>query len=403
MKATGGNVRKISIVFAAVVVAATAAWADWNKGLEALNAKQYAAAIKEFEAVIEASPTYAGAYYMKGVAEQQDGKLGPAVASLRKAAELDPKDPRYAIAYGGALVSSKKYPEAYTCLKALDLNSIAASMRTTYALNFASAAAEVGKGEEAVSVLKAQIAAEPKNANLQKALAAAQGDDPARAFEASKKAYDLDPKDEASGRNAVKAALMAARQSAGDQDKSRYYSEAGRIAEKLSLKAATFDHHLLAGEAWMGAKEYRKALQWLEKAQSQQSQNALVHFYRGQCHSSLKEWSAAMTELQKALDLQRSDDLRKKVYNQMGFVLDNQGDYAKAAEMYKSGGSAGKAADMVKKGEAKAQNAEADREKAEYREKIAELEIQIKALEDLGDTEEAQRLREHVAELKKHL
>lgn len=403
MKATGRNLLRIMVVAGLLMAVSSAVQADWNKGLAAFQSKDFETAIREFAAVIETNPDYAGAYYMKGLAEQQAGKLSPAVASLRKAVELDSKDFRYTFALGQALLQAGKYQEALTSLKSVDANAIEAKYRSNFALLVAKAATEVGQPGEAIKALRPQISADPKNASLQAALGVAYdaSGDAAKAFAAFKKAFELNSKDQASGRNATKAALLLARQARSNADKTRYYSDAAKVAERLSQEAPTFEHNLLAGEAWMGAKDYKKALLWLDKAQAQRTKDALVHYYRGQCHSSLKAWPQALTELQRALELQSNDDLRKKIYNQMGYVYDNQSDYTKAKEMYKVAGNSSKEREMDDKLAAQAQNEAAEREKREFRQKIAELEEQIKALEELGDTEEAQRLRDHVNELKK--
>ena len=76
---------RVAIAVSAVallLVAATPAHAEWNKGLEAYKNKDWATAVKEFQEVTETNPDYAGGYYMLGVSQRSLGQLSPALASL---------------------------------------------------------------------------------------------------------------------------------------------------------------------------------------------------------------------------------------------------------------------------------------------------------------------------------
>jgi tetratricopeptide (TPR) repeat protein len=223
------------------------------------------------------------------------------------------------------------------------------------------------------------------------------------AFGAFKKAFDLNSKDQASGRSAAYAAISVARRSRANAEKIRYYGEAGRLAERLVAVAPTFEHNLLAGEAWLGAKEYEKALSWFEKAKAKQPQNALVYFYRGQCYSSTKKYNSAVSELQEALKIGASGKLRTQIYNQMGYVYDNQGEYEKAGDAYGEAGNRTKVAEMREKKEQADQNRQASAEEAEFRRKVRALRVQIQELEKLGESEELRQLRDQLTELEKTL
>jgi tetratricopeptide (TPR) repeat protein len=341
---------------------------------------------------------------MKGLSERGAKQLSAALASLRKAVELDGSQVSYKIALGQTLLQAKQYGDAYSVLKPLNPSSMDAQYRSSYALLFAQAATKTNRPEEAVPVLRSQISADARNANLQQALGVAYealGDD-AKTYEAFKKAYDLDPKDQASGRNAIKAAINAGRR-ANASSKTRYYNNAASLADKLAAASPTFDHYLLAGEAWLGAKQYSKAMAQFDKAQQKQPQNALLHFYRGQCYSSLNQFDNALDELQKALNIGVSGKLRTNLYNQLGFVYDKKKDYTNAKQAYSEAGNSRKAAEMTTKQEQADLNAAADAEMAEFRRTLQALELQIEELDKLGEVEEANQLREQLAELKKAL
>jgi tetratricopeptide (TPR) repeat protein len=382
--------------------------AEWNKGLEAYKAKDYGTAAKEFEEVTKTNPDYVGGYYMLGLCQRSQNNLSAALGNLRKAVELDAAnetpDPRYGIALAQGLNQANQYGEAYTTLKALDFGKLPSSYRSNYALLFAQAANKTNRAGEAVRVLETQVRADSSNAALYQALGVAQddlGDDKA-AFNAFKRAYELDSNDQASGRYAVRSAIAAARRSSSSGDKTRYYTEAAQISERLAAANPSFEHNLYAGESWLGAKQYSKALTWFEKAKAQQSRNALVYYYIGQSYTSLGQFSNALSSLQQALSLGSGDvDLRKKIYNQMGYVHEKNKDFPKAKQAYLEAGNTRQAAAMDDKAEAQAGNIEHEKQCRDFKLKIDALSLQAEEFEKLGDMESARQIREQAVVLQK--
>ena len=400
------RVSRATVAVVAVIlllVAAAPVQAEWNKGLEAYKNKDWATAVKEFEEVTKTNPDYAGAYYMLGVSQRSLGQLSPAVASLRKAVELDGSQASYKIALSQALLQANQFQNAYEVLKPLKLSSLDASHRSSYALLFAQAATKTNRPGEAISTLNAQIQADGRNARLYQALGAAQngaGDD-GKAYAAYSKAFELNGKDQASGRNAVRAGIVAARRTSSASQKASYYSGAAKVAERLATSFPTFDHQLLTGEAWLGAKDYAKAQTWLDKAKGQQPNNALVYYYLAQCKTSTGQLSAAISDLQQALSVGPSQDVRNKIYNQGGYVYDKMKNYSKAVEWYQNGGNSSKVAEMRTKQETAAQNRTADRECAEFKRKIEALKLQVSELQKLGDLDNAKLLEDQLPTLEK--
>jgi tetratricopeptide (TPR) repeat protein len=400
------RVSRATIAGAAAILllaAALPAHAEWNKGLEAYKKKDWANAVKEFEEVTKTNPDYAGAYYMLGVSQRALGQLSPAIASLRKSVGLDGSQASYKIALGQALLQADQYQNAYELLKPLSMSSMEASHRSSYALLFAQAATKTNRPGEAIGVLTTQARADSRNYRLQQALGSAYtaNGDEAKAFEAYKKAFDLNPKDATSARNAVKAAISVARRSSSNSSKSNYYSQAGQIADRLANGSPTFEHHLLAGEAWLGAKQYQKAQGWFDKARAQQSSNALVYYYLAQCKTQRNQLNPALADLQQALKIGASGKLRTQVYNQGGFIYDKKKDYNNAISWYQEAGNQSMVRQMEdKKGKA-AQNVAAERECAEFKRKIDALRLQVDELQKIGDNDSAQQLLEQLPALEK--
>jgi tetratricopeptide (TPR) repeat protein len=386
-----------------LLAAALPAHAEWNKGLEAYKKKDWANAVKEFEEVTKTNPDYAGAYYMLGVSQRALGQLSPAIASLRKSVEIDGSQASYKIALGQALLQADQYQNAYELLKPLSMSSLEASHRSSYALLFAQAATKTNRPGEAIGVLATQVRADSRNYRLQQALGSAYtaNGDEAKAFEAYKKAFDLNPKDATSARNAVKAAISVARRSSSSSNKSNYYNQAGQVADRLANGSPTFEHQLLAGEAWLGAKQYQKAQGWFDKARAQQSSNALVYYYLAQCKTQRNQLNPALADLQQALKIGASGKLRTQVYSQGGFIYDKKKDYNNAIQWYREAGNQSMVRQMEDKKSKAAQNVTAERECAEFKRKIDALRLQVDELQKIGDNDSAQQLLEQLPLLEK--
>jgi len=400
------RISRTTIAAAAVLLllaATVPAHAEWNKGLEAYKKKDWATAVKEFEEVTKTNPDYAGAYYMLGVSQRALGQVSPAIASLRKAVNLDANQASYKIALGQALLQADRYQDAYEVLKPLKIGSLDASLRSSYALLFAQAATKTNRAGEAVSVLTSQARVDARNARLQQALGStynAIGDE-SKAFEAFKRAFELNPKDVTSGRNAVRAGISIARRSSSAQQKSSYYRQTAQIADSLATSSPTFDHQLLAGEAWLGAKEYSRALGWFDKARAIQSNNALVYFYSAQCKTSLNQLNPAIADLQQALKNRPTGKLRTQIYNQGGYIYDKKKDYNNAISWYQEAGNQKMVEEMRVKKDSVAQNLLAQQECREFKRKIDALQLQVRELEKLGDMENAKLLKDQLPSLER--
>ncbi len=387
-----------ALVSLLVTGAAATAAAEWNKGLEAYRAKDYATAASEFEGVTQTNPDYAGAFYMLGLSQRAMGKTSQAIANLRKAVEMEGDNVSYKVALGQALVQSDQYQEGYRVLSELNLGSMDAGYRSSYALLLAQAATKIGKPGDAVRVLTAQSKADASNSKLFKALGVAHGEmgNEADSLSAFRRAFELESSDDSSGRSAVYAAINSARMARSSNDKQRYYAEGGTIAERLATEKPTFEHLLLAGETWLGAQNYGKALSWFEKAQQKQPQNALVRFYMAQAQTSLNRLDDALESLQQALKIGVDGNLRKQVYNQGGFVYDKKKDYDKAIQWYQEAGNAQMVSKVNDKKDLQAQNAEHDQECREFKSKIDALRVQIEELEKLGESSQVDQLRDQL-------
>ncbi|NOZ77916.1 MAG: tetratricopeptide repeat protein [Acidobacteria bacterium] len=399
--------RRLWVSSLVVALAATlwAGWAhaDWHKGVAAFQKKDFTTAVKEFQQVTKTNPDFAGGYYMLGLAQNQLGQISQALGNLRQAVKLDGKNPQYRTALGQVLLRAKQYSDAYSVLKAVNPASLKPGERTFYALLFSGAATKTNHVQDAVRVLQARIRHSSRDARLYQALGVAYatiGND-AKAAVAFEKAYQLHPNNLKLGRSAAYSYIDAGRRTSDPQKKVAYYTKAGRIGERLARSRATFEYHLLAGESWLGAKQFNRALKWLNKAHAQKPQNALVRFYRGQCYSSLGQFGQALTELRASLQLGPESRLRRQIYNQLGYVYAKQKRYDKAISAYQNAGNASKAAEMQANLKKQKHNLAAEKERRQFEQKIKALLLQAQELQKLGQVNEAKALRDQVKELQK--
>ena len=194
-----------------------------------------------------------------------------------------------------------------------------------------------------------------------------------------------------------------ARRASADSEKLRYYTDAANIGEKVAGISPSFENFLVAGEAWLGAKSFSKALEWFKKAKQKRSRNSLVYFYSGQCHSSLSQFDAALSELQEALKIGATGKLRTQVYNQMGYVHAKKKDYDEARKAYAEAGNRTKEREMEENIKKEEQNLKAREEQREFARTLAALRLQIQELRKIGEDEEADRLQEQLDDLEKAL
>lgn len=392
----------IAVGIAVLVLATTPVAAEWQAGVAAFQARDYAAAVREFQEVVDQSPNHAGSHYMLGISLRGAGQTSKALASLRKAVELDGSNPAYAIALGQTLIQAGNSSEAYTVLKKVNYGSLDANGKASYAPAFATAAIRTNRAGEAISVLEQQTRVSSRDAGLFYSLGYAYNSegDVKKAFQAFKKSYELDSSDRKAASAAVKSAISAGLRSSGSQ-KASYYRQGAEIAEALANRTGDFDDLLLAGEARLGAKDYSQALTWFDKARSKQPQNVLVRYYRCQTLTTQNRLSDALTECQEALKIGASDrSLRGKIYNQMGFIHDKRQEFDQAIAAYQNADNSRKVAEMRDKKEAALANAKADQERREYEAKLQALERQIEELEAIGELEEAAELRKHLEQLR---
>jgi tetratricopeptide (TPR) repeat protein len=139
---------------------------EFQEGVAAFNAKDFATAAAKFEAAVAQSPTVAPLYVNLALAYFQLQRSAEAVAALEKAGSLAPDDPSIQFQLGSAYVDTKAYDQAVVALEKglarsdLTKDSLAVEAASTLgAVYFAQ-----GKVAEAEAQFQKVLAVKPDNA-----------------------------------------------------------------------------------------------------------------------------------------------------------------------------------------------------------------------------------------------
>ena len=372
--------RRSCILSLIVLVVAGVAAADWSTGVAAFRKGDYETALKEFDAVLTASPDYAGAHYMVGRTLAQLQRPADALKAYREANRLDAANAQYAVALSSALLDAGNAAEAGRVLGAVHLDPLRPNQQAAFLVVKAQVELALGNTGAALDLARQATAADATSAQAFTVLglAQAQGDHDREAFESYRKAWELSG-DPALGSRAAQAGILAARR-ATDTHKRQLYDQAAAVAAKVAEKKPGAESALLAGEAVMGAQRYDEALGWFNKTGQS---TPIVLFYKGQCFQGKRDLTQAESLFRRAVAAGPDAALRADIHNSLGFVLDLQKRYGDAATAYGEAGNAAKATEMKDKQAKSAQNVKAD-EEAKRIEEMQRLQDEYKKLTQQG-------------------
>ena len=359
--------------FLLTLLATGPARADWAAGVEAFKAKSYTVAQREFEAAVKERPDWSGGHLMLGRSQLLAERVSEATATLRKAYDLDPSDLEIQLALSQAYLAGQRATEASQLLSKIAAASVPRERQALFAELQAKAAVETGQSERAAAALERVAAAKPQDAGAQAAAAVARlnAGDLAGAIAGLERSLRLEPSDPEAQRLLVRVLLRQGRESQGSA-KDSAYRHAVEVARPLAQRAPSFEHHLLCGEAELGAGDYAAALGSFQRASAQNGADWLPFFYAGQAATALGDAATAETALREAERRATAPADAARVSRQLGFVYEKQADFERAKAAYRGAGDAAALA-RVEQNERNAEhNRSADAEAA----KLAELKAQ---------------------------
>lgn len=386
------KLKSLLLTVLATLVALSAS-ADWRTAVWAYQQKDWDLAIGNLQELVEAHPDYAPAYNLLGLSLMAKDEDDAAEAPLKKAIELDPQEPNYSLALAQLLSKRKDAEGVFELLQSLDIEKLDSGTLGSYFKLYLPAAMHTQHASEAVVRLKG-AAAKTSSPELYLRLGGVYRatKQPAEAFEAFSKAAGLDGNNPEPLRAGLKSGVAAA-MSFDNERAQAYWAGAGTLGDRLCALEAGASNHELAGEAWLGAKAYQKALEHFKAALSEKPGDPLLHYYASLSLSGLERFGEALTEVKAALSPGADDaDFLKRVYRQAAFVSDALQRYDEAIIFYQKLNDNKKIAEMQQKKKDWEQNKIAEEQCRKLLTQIRGLREQVHALEKLDATRSAKQV-----------
>jgi len=381
--------RQSTLVWVLFLLLALPAWAGWDEGVAAFKAGDFAAATEQFRGVVKQSPDGYQSHYMLGLSLQRINRKEEALASLRRAYDLNPNDLPVKMALGQSYLAVRRFGNAAKLLAKVDGSAVPSNQRKKLYQMRAEAYFRSNNMPMALADFKQLAALLPNDAQAQYtygSMALSQGQTSA-GLAALKKANSLAPNDAKIAKTYVNGLIKQGQVPGDKASKRRFYMQAASIAKKLATASPTYDHLMLQLSAELGAGLYARAAETGKVAISKNGSDWLPHYYVGQAYTSIGQFGEALTPLQTALAKVGSTRDKNRVYLQLGYMYSKQKDYAKSIEAYNRGGHAVKAAKVLEIQETDKYNSKVEKENKviqEMKAEAARLEAEMEALEGGG-------------------
>jgi len=306
--------RKTALAILIVLVSAIA-FADWDQGREAFSSGDFEGAAAHLETVLEEHSDYAPAHYMLGLCRYNLEQVAEAIPSLQRAADLEPDNAQYALALARALLGEGRADVACDRLKTLEYGAVPEEMRKVFAQMLAVAATRSGRPELAIPVLEATVEDEPGDASLWMALGQTRAGaaDQVGAFEAYSKASSIDQSNSLAGRRAARTAITIAETLAEASDRQLWFGWAAELADTAAQHERVADSAMVAGKAWLGAKELDKARAAYAMALEREPSRVDTLYELGRVESLLDQDGPALEHLGRALELAEDPAKRRNI------------------------------------------------------------------------------------------
>lgn len=352
---------------AAIVALSAAAplFANWDAGVAAFKAKNYAQAQKEFEAVVKERPDWSGGHLMLGRAHLLANRVGDATNALRKAYDLEPSNLEVQLALSQAYLEGNRATEASQLLSKINAAGVPKERQALFQQLQAKAAAESGQSDRAASALEKAAAASPNDPTVQYnyGVAALNAGNIGAAVGALEKAARLAPNDNEKAALLVQALLRQGREAQGAA-KDSAYARAAEIARGLVGRAATYENTLLLGEAQLGAGQYDAAAATFGQASGKNGGEWLPYFYAGQAQTASGKYGEAEAALRRAQERAQAAGDKARIWRQLGFVYEKTKSFEQAKSAYRNAGDSNAVTRVEQNQEIAQHNANADAEAA---------------------------------------
>jgi tetratricopeptide (TPR) repeat protein len=373
-----------SLALAIVVAVPGLVEAGWEEGVAAFKKGDYATAVSEFKPITDAKPDWKGGHYMLGWAYIKTGQNREAITHLRKAYDLDQKDPAVQMRLGQAYVAAGRYGDAIGFLSKINASSLPADQQAFLSELKAVALSKSGQSGQALAEFKKVAAAKPNDAQAQYQYGTAAYNDGStdEAVNALAKAASLKSSDADIQSAYAKALSRKGRETRG-ASKTGYYQKATQAAQVVVSANGSYDNIMLLAEAQLGAKDYDGAIQNLTRAASANSGEWLPQYYTGQAYTAKQQYKSAESSLKQALDKAGSTADKQRIWKQLAFVYEKQKKFDDAILAYnQAGDSAG------------AQRAQENRDTQRYNQDVEAQNAELQRIQD-----EQERIKQELKDM----
>ncbi len=380
------NTKRCILILVAVLLIGTPSLtqAGWNEGLAAFQAEDWATAAKEFKALADSKPDWAGGHMMLGWTYIKLGQNREAITHLRKAYDLDQNNANVQLRLGQAYVAAGRYGDAVGFLSKINASSLPGNAQSLLSELKAVAFAKSGQAGQALVEFRKVAQSKPNDAmaQFQYGTAAYSQNELDTAVGALEKAARLAPSNADIQSAYAKVLSHKARTVRGD-GKTGYYQKAISAAQKVVSANGNFDNMMLLAEAQLGAKQYDAAIESFGRATGQKSSDWLPQFYIGQAYTAKQQYRSAEQNLKQSLDKTGSARDKERVWKQLAFVYEKQKKFDDAILAYNQAGDSAGAQRAQENRDILQENQDIDAENAELARLKAEQDAIKEQLKDL--------------------
>ena len=338
------SVRRLrAIAFLIILIAATVSASDWDRGVSLYNKGDYRRALAEFQDIVQERPDAAGAWYYIGLCEFKLKRYDRVELPLSRAIDLLEIQSPSSADIGGAWYTigisfylANQYEKAIPPLnRYIDITTktrreIDPSARTALARAYFF----LDRYDEALPLLASGN--KTTGADKSKDTAANfyyQGviffkrDDDVRATAALREAVKANPEDPAALELLTESLMRRARKTSS----AAVWNEAAEISEKLRTVRDDEKTAAIQGRAFLGARQFDRAVAPLEKAARADASNGQAWLYYGIALSRSGKLRKAMEALEITIQLMPESI---PAMSELGYVYESDKQYQQALRVY---------------------------------------------------------------------
>jgi Flp pilus assembly protein TadD len=358
--------------------------AGWTEGLAAFKAEDWATAAKEFKALTDSKPEWAGGHMMLGWTYIKLDQTREAITHLRKAYDLDQGNPNVQLRLGQAYVAAGRYGDAVGFLSKIEASSLPADAQSLLSELKAVALSKSGQSGQALIEFKKVAQARPDDAQaqFQYGTAAYNENDLDTAISALEKAARLAPTD-VDIQSAYARVLSHKGRTVGGDGKTAYYQKAIKAATVVVNANGSYENIMMLAEAELGAKNYDGAIQNLNRAAGLKTSDWLPQFYIGSAYTAKQQYKGAESNLKQSLDKARATSDKQRIWKQLAFVYEKQKKFDDAILAYNQAGDSAGAQRAQENRDTLNYNQDVEAQNAELQRLQAEQEAIKEQLKDL--------------------